>query len=218
MLPRRAATAGTRRRARSGTRALPRAVTVARLPVLRVARAQSEPLARPVVLAARVVRAVRAVLAVWVVRVVRLPTRSRARSVTRWVVIPRRPVGRAPLPADPINRGLVRRPRWVAISERVILRVVPRSPRVVPPALVPVAVQVLPAARAVPARAELVGPRPAARVVSPTVGRAARSERVLVVTPARRPLVRPRVAQAPRVRAVTAATPTVVSRSPRLSP
>src|SRR5262249_59808953 len=63
MLPRRVATAGTQRRARSATRALPRAVTVARLPVLRVGRAQSEPLARPVVLAARVVRAVRAGLA-----------------------------------------------------------------------------------------------------------------------------------------------------------
>src|SRR5215472_9274243 len=94
MLPRRVATAGTRRRARSATRALPRAVTVARLPVLRVAQAQSEPLARPVVLAARVVRAERAVLAVWVVRVVRPPTRSRARSVTRAVVIPRRLAGR----------------------------------------------------------------------------------------------------------------------------
>src|SRR5262249_17247100 len=117
------------------------------------------------------------VLAVWVVPVVRRPTRSRARSVTRWVVIPRRPVGRAPLPADPTNRGLVRRPRWVAISERVILRVVPRSPRVVPPALVPVAVQVLPAARAVPARAELGGPRAAGRGGSTTVGTRVRCRR-----------------------------------------
>src|SRR5262250_750083 len=183
MLPRRVATAGTRRRARSATRALLRAVTVARLPVLRVAQAHSEPLARPVVLAARVVRAERAVLVVWVVRAVRPPTRSKARSVTRWVVIPRRLVGRAEPLVDPINRALARRPRWEAISERVILRVVPRSPRVVPPALVPVAVQVLPAARAVPARAELVGPRPAARGVSPTVGRAVRSARVLVVLP-----------------------------------
>src|SRR5262249_50068319 len=155
---------------------------------------------------------------VWVVRVVRLVTRKLARSVRRMVALPRPLVGRAPLPVDPIARALVRRPPWVAISERVILRVVPRSPRVVPPVPARVAARVLPAARAVPARAELVGPRPAARVVSPTVGRAARSERVLVVTPARRPLVRPRVAQAPRVRAVTAATPTVVSRSPRLSP
>src|SRR5215470_10028396 len=149
MLPRRVATAGTRRRARSATQALPRAVTVARLPVLRVARAQSEPLARPVALAARVVRAALAVLAVWVVRVVRPPIRSRARSVTRWVVIPRRPVERAALLADPTARELVRRLRWAAISERVILRVVPRSPRVEPPALVPVAAQEPAAAPAV---------------------------------------------------------------------
>src|SRR5262250_240496 len=134
MLPRRVATAGTRRRARSATRVLPRAVTVARLPVLRVARAQSEPLARPVVPAARVVRAERAVLAVWVVRVVRPPIRRRARSVRRRVAVPRRPVERAALLADPTARELVRRLRWVAISERVILRVAPRSPRVVPPA------------------------------------------------------------------------------------
>src|SRR5215467_1220006 len=218
MLPRRVATAGTRRRARSATQALPRAVTVARLPVLRVARAQSEPLARPVALAARVVRAVRVVLAVWAVRVVRPPTRSRAPSVTRWVVIPRRPVGRAAPLVDPIARELARRPRWAAISGRVILRVVPRSPRVVPPALVLVAVQVLPAARAVPARAELVGPRPAARVVSPTVGRAVRSRRVLVVTPARRLPAQPPAVLAPRVRVATVATPMVASRSPRLSP
>src|SRR5215467_9771561 len=208
MLPRRVATAGTRRRARSGTRALPRAVTVARLPVLRVARAQSEPLARPVVLAARVVRAERVVL---VVLVVRPPTRSRVRSVTRWVVIPRRPVGRAAPLVDPIARELARRPRWAAISGRVILRVVPRSPRVVPPALVLVAVQVLPAARAVPARAELVGPRPAARVVSPTVGRAVRSARVLVVLPVRRRPERPLVGRVRLAPAVTAATPTVAS-------
>src|SRR5215468_2689960 len=110
MLPRRVATAGTRRRARSATRALPRAVTVARLPVLRVARAHSEPLARPVVLAARVVRAVRAV------RAVRPPIPRPARSVPRRVAVPRRPVGRAPLPADQTARELARRPRWVAIS------------------------------------------------------------------------------------------------------
>src|SRR5215470_17580183 len=132
MLPRRVATAGTRRRARSATRALPRAVTVARLPVLRVARAHSEPLARPVVLAARVVRAVRAVLAVWAVRAVRPPIPRPARSVPRRVAVPRRPVGRAPLPADRTARELARRPRWVAISGRVLLRAVPRSPRVAP--------------------------------------------------------------------------------------
>src|SRR5215467_11894924 len=206
MLPRRVATAGTRRRARSATRALPRAVTVARLPVLRVALAQSEPLARPVVLAARVVRAVRP------------PTRSKARSVTRPVAVPRLRVETAPPTVQARPRGLVRRPRWVAISGRVILRVVPRSPRVVPPALARVAAPVLPAARAVPARAELVGPRPAARVVSPTVGRAVRSRRVLVVTPARRLPAQPPAVLAPRVRVATVATPMVASRSPRLSP
>src|SRR5215472_4089665 len=218
MLPRRVATAGTRPRARSGTRALPRAVTVARLPVLRVARAQSEPLARPVVLAARVVRAVLAVLVVWVVRVVRLPTRRRARSVRRRVAVPHRPAGRARLPVDQTARELARRPRWAAISGRVT-RPVARPPlRAALAALARVAAPVLPAARAVPVRAELVGLRPAARVVSPTVGRAVRSRRVLVVTPARRLPAQPPAVLAPRVRVATVATPMVASRSPRLSP
>src|SRR5215469_4384808 len=109
MLPRRVATAGTRPRARSATRALPRAVTVARLPGLRVARAQSEPLAQPVVLAARVARAVRVVLAAWVVRVVRPPTPSLVRSVPRQVVIPRRLAGRPRLLVERTARVLVRR-------------------------------------------------------------------------------------------------------------
>src|SRR5262249_32891192 len=110
------------------------------------------------------------------------------------------------------------RPRSAAISGRVLLLVVPRSPRVVPPALVPVAARVLPVARAVPARAELVGPRPAARVVSPTADRAVRSARVLVVLPVRRRPERPLVDRVRLAPAVTAATPTVASRSPRLSP
>src|SRR5262245_743495 len=197
-----------RPRARSATRARPRAVTVAQLPAPRVEQAQSERLARPVVLAARVVRAERAVLAVWVVRVVRPPTRRLERSVPRPVVARRRPVGRAARLVDPIARVLARRPRWEAISGRVLLRVVPRSPRVAPPALARVAARVLPVGRPVPVRAELVGPQPAARVVSPTVGRAVRSARVLVVLPVRRRPERRLVGRARLAPAVAVATPT----------
>src|SRR5499427_9123829 len=174
MLPRRVATAGTRRRARSATRALPRAVTVARRRAPLVARAQSEP------------RAQSAALAVWVVRVVRPRIRRPARSVPRPAVARRRRVGQAARLVDPIARVLARPPRSAAISGRVILRAAPPSLRVVLPALVPVVVLGPRVGRVEPARAEQVVARPVARVVWPTAVRVVRSARVLVVLPVRR--------------------------------
>src|SRR5262249_53050719 len=202
--PRRVGTAVTQPRARSATRALLRAVTVAQLLAPQVVRAPSELLVRLVALVARVVRVERAVLAVGGVRGVRPPTRRLGRSGPRPVAARRRPGGRAARLVDPIARVLARRPRWAAISGRVLLRAAPPSLRVVLPALVPVAARVLPVARAVPARAELVGPRPAARVVSPTADRAVRSARVLVVLPVRRRPERPLVGRGRLAPAVTA--------------
>ena len=207
-----------RLRVRSGIRALPRAVTVVLPKAPRVALAQSEPLARPVALAVLVVRAVRAALAEWVVQVVRLPSASRARSVRRMVVTPRLRVATAPRTVRPRARELVRQPRWVAISERVTRQVVRPPLRADRAALARVAARVLPAARAVPVRPGLAEPRPAARVVWPMVGRAVRSGRVLVVTPARRPAALAPAVRVPRARVAVVATPTVASRSPRLYP